>query len=227
MTKRRSARPRPSSSPAGPVGRTVGACHESFARVPRDYLRRQQFLPNRPFRLLSPRAAARWHALYALHARHRRFGRDEPWSRRRRNGSSLAWRRSPTARSGEFTHPTHPSADRLRLRRFLVISTAVPVRRHSTARKLTAERSARMANFAELYPYFVTASRRRWGWRASACGVRGPTRPTPTPTRGGWSASRSSSRTSCRDLGEDLSRDRVYLPADRTRAFECLPERSA
>ena len=133
-----------------------------------------------------------------------------------------AWRASlSSALAGAGTHPIHPAlADTVR--RF-----NVPPRFLFDAidGMETDLGSVRMPTFAELYPYcYRVASAvglacvRIWGTRPGATDAD-----TDPPAEAAGIAFQLTNIL--RDLGEDLARDRVYLPADELAQFDCPPEK--
>jgi phytoene synthase len=135
-----------------------------------------------------------------------------------------AWRLSlEAALAGEFTHPIHPALVDT-VRRF-----GVPPRFLFDA--IDGMESdlgpVRVASFEELYPYcYRVASAvglacvRVWGLRP---GVSFADADPPAEAVG----IAFQLTNILRDLGEDLARDRVYLPADELVRFDCPPERWA
>ncbi len=133
-----------------------------------------------------------------------------------------SWRAALSAAlAGRFSHPIHPA----------LIDT---VRRFGVPERFlfdaidgmeTDAGAVRMANFAELYPYCYRV--------ASAVGLAcvrvWNTRPGVTEVEADPPAEAAGIAFQLtnilRDLGEDLARDRVYLPADELAHFNCAPER--
>ncbi|MBN9118604.1 MAG: phytoene/squalene synthase family protein [Planctomycetes bacterium] len=173
------------------------------------------------FRLLAP---ARRRAMDALYAYMRVTDdlADEPGEPGQKRAKLAAWRASLSAAlAGAFTHPIHPAlADTVR--RF-----DVPERFLFDAidGMETDVGPVRMATFDELYPYcYRVASAvglacvRIWGARP---GVTADDTDPPAEAAG----IAFQLTNVLRDLGEDLARDRVYLPADELAHFDCPPER--
>jgi phytoene synthase len=133
-----------------------------------------------------------------------------------------AWRAGLTAAlGGAFSHPIHPA----------LIDT---VRRYDIPPRFLFDAidgmetdlgPVRMNSFSELYPYcYRVASAvglacvRIWGARPGVTFAD-----TDPPAEAAGIAFQLTNVL--RDLGEDLSRDRVYLPADELARFDCPPER--
>lgn len=173
------------------------------------------------FRLLPP---ARRRAMDALYAYMRVTDdlADEPGEPNEKLSKLAAWRTDLTAAlAGNFTHPVHPA----------LVDT---VRRYGVPPQFlfdaidgmdTDAGPVRMATFAELYPYcYRVASAvglacvRIWGTRPGVTAAD-----TDPPAEAAGIAFQLTNIL--RDLGEDLARDRVYLPADELARFGCPPER--
>lgn len=173
------------------------------------------------FRLLSP---ARRRAMDALYAYMRATDdlADEPGEVDEKRAKLAAWRAGLTAALGDaYSHPIHPA----------LVDT---VRRYGVPPRFLFDAidgmetdldRVRMASFADLYPYcYRVASAvglacvRIWGLRP---GVSFEGADPPAEAAG----IAFQLTNILRDLGEDLSRDRVYLPADELAAFDCPPER--
>lgn len=173
------------------------------------------------FRLLAP---ARRRAMDALYAYMRVTDdlADEPGEVEQKRAKLAAWRASLTAAlAGAFTHPIHPALVDT-VRRF-----DVPPRFLFDAidGMETDVGAVRVATFAELYPYcYRVASAvglacvRIWGARPGASYDD-----TDPPAEAAGIAFQLTNIL--RDLGEDLARDRVYLPADELARFDCPPEK--
>lgn len=133
-----------------------------------------------------------------------------------------AWRAGLTAAlGGAYSHPVHPA----------LVDT---VRRYAVPSRFlfdaidgmeTDLEPVRMASFAELYPYcYRVASAvglacvRVWGTRPGVTDAD-----TDPPAEAAGIAFQLTNIL--RDLGEDLARGRVYLPADELERFDCPPER--
>jgi phytoene synthase len=147
---------------------------------------------------------------------------DEPGEPAEKLRKLAAWRAGLSAAlAGDFSHPVHPAlADTVR--RF-----GVPAQFLFDAidGMETDVGPVRMANFAELYPYcYRVASAvglacvRVWGVRPGVTDVD-----TDPPAEAAGIAFQLTNVL--RDLGEDLARDRVYLPADELASFDCPPGR--
>ena len=173
------------------------------------------------FRLLAP---ARRRAMDALYAYMRVTDdiADEPAPPDETRRKLAAWRAGLSAAlAGDFTHPVHPAlADTVR-------RYAIPPRFLYDAidGMETDVGPVRMATFADLYPYcYRVASAvglacvRIWGARP---GVTAADADPPAEAAG----IAFQLTNILRDLGEDLARDRVYLPADELASFDCPPER--
>jgi phytoene synthase len=173
------------------------------------------------FRLLAP---ARRRAMDALYAYMRVTDdlADEAAEPREKRRKLVAWRAGLTAAlGGTFAHPIHPA----------LVDT---VRRYAIPPRFlydaidgmeTDTGPVRMASFTELYPYcYRVASAvglacvRVWGARPGA---------TDSDTDPSAEAAGIAFQLTniLRDLGEDRTRDRVYLPADELARFDCPPER--
>jgi phytoene synthase len=173
------------------------------------------------FRLLAP---ARRRAMDALYAYMRVTDdlADEPGEVSEKKRKLAAWRAGlAAALAGNFTHPVHPALVAT-VRRF-----GVPPRFLFDAidGMETDLGAVRMANFAELYPYCYRVASvvglacvRVWGTRPGATDVD-----TDPPAEAAGIAFQFTNIL--RDLGEDLARGRVYLPADELAYFDCPPER--
>jgi 15-cis-phytoene synthase len=172
------------------------------------------------FRLLPPAKRRAMDALYAF-MRVTDDLADEPSELLAKREQLIAWRSGLfAALNGVFTHPVHPAlADtvgRYRIPpRYLfdvidgVEADLAPVR---------------FATFADLYPYcYRVASAvglacvRVWGLRP---GVRDDDADRPAEAAG----IAFQLTNILRDLGEDLTHGRVYLPADELNRFGCPPE---
>ena len=186
------------------------------------------------FRLLSPARRRAMDALYAYMrvtddladepSGHEHRGRCAQGGRNRREAAEARGvARGPDGRGSRasFAHPIHPALVDT-VRRY-----AIPVRFLYDAidGMETDTGPVRMASFAELYPYcYRVASAvglacvRVWGARPGA---------TDADTDPGAEAAGIAFQLTniLRDLGEDLARDRVYLPADELARFDCPPER--
>ncbi len=173
------------------------------------------------FRLLAP---ARRRAMDALYAYMRVTDdlADEPAPLEETQQKLAAWRASLTAAlAGEFTHRIHPA----------LVET---VRRYDIPPRFLFDAidgmetdigPVRMATFSELYPYcYRVASAvglacvRIWGARPGTTDAD-----TDPPAEAAGIAFQLTNIL--RDLGEDLARARVYLPADELERFGCPPER--
>ncbi len=147
---------------------------------------------------------------------------DEPGEPAAVRRKLAAWRASlRAALDGTFTHPIHPAL-------------ADTVRRYNIPPQFLFDAidgmetdlgPVRIATFTELYPYcYRVASAvglacvRIWGTRPGV-----PFADTDLPAEAAGIAFQLTNIL--RDLGEDLARDRVYLPADELARFECPPER--
>jgi phytoene synthase len=147
---------------------------------------------------------------------------DEPGESGQTRAKLAAWRASLTAAlGGAFSHPIHPA----------LIDT---VRRYAVPPRFLFDAidgmetdlgPVRMRSFAELYPYcYRVASAvglacvRIWGARPGVTFAD-----TDPPAEAAGIAFQLTNIL--RDLGEDGSRDRVYLPADELAHFDCPPER--
>jgi len=132
-----------------------------------------------------------------------------------------AWRAGLLAAiAGTFTHPLHPAL-------------ADTVRRFDIPPRLLLDvidgvesdlEPVRFATFAELYPYcYRVASAvglacvRVWGFRPGATREA-----ADAPAEAAGIAFQLTNIL--RDLGEDLARGRVYLPADELARFDCPPK---
>jgi|SRR5579883_225622 len=172
------------------------------------------------FCLLSP---ARRHAMDALYAYMRVTDdiADESGEPAEKRCKLTAWRASLTAAlAGEFSHPIHPALVDT-VRRF-----RIPTRFLFDAidGMETDVGPVRMQSFAELYRYcYRVASAvglacvRVWGTRPGVTYTD-----TDPPAEAAGIAFQLTNIL--RDLGEDLSRDRVYLPADELQQFGAPPE---
>jgi phytoene synthase len=173
------------------------------------------------FRLLPP---ARRRAMDALYAYMRVTDdlADESGGVEEKRRKLTAWRAGLSAAlAGASTHPIHPA----------LVDT---VRRYAIPPRFlfdaidgmeTDTGPVRMASFAELYPYcYRVASAvglacvRIWGTRLGA-----PDAEADPPAEAAGIAFQLTNIL--RDLAEDLTRDRIYLPADELARFECPPER--
>jgi phytoene synthase len=185
------------------------------------------------FRLLSPARRSAMDALYAYMRVTDDLADDAPASPSpacekraeheadEKRAKLAAWRAGLTAAlAGEFTHPIHPALTDT-VRRY-----AVPPRFLFDAIDgvETDVGPVRMATFADLYPYcYRVASAvglacvRIWGTRPGA----GPGDTDPPAEAAGVAFQLTNV---LRDLGEDRTRDRVYLPADELAHFGCPPE---
>ena len=172
------------------------------------------------FRLLPPAKRRAMDALYAF-MRVTDDLADEPGDLAVKRRQLAAWRAGLLAAlDGHPSHPTHPALAHAAHQfaipsRFLldvidgVESDLEPVR---------------FATFVELYPYCYRvasavglACLRVWGLRAGAGWAEAD--------RAGEAAGVAFQLTNIlRDLGEDLARGRVYLPAEELAAFGCPPE---
>jgi phytoene synthase len=147
---------------------------------------------------------------------------DEPGEPDEKRRKLAAWRAGLTAAlAGAFTHPIHPA----------LVET---VRRYGVPARFlydaidgmeTDTGPVRMTGFAELYPYcYRVASAvglacvRVWGARPGVTEAD-----TDPPAEAAGIAFQLTNIL--RDLGEDLARGRVYLPADELALFDCPPER--
>jgi phytoene synthase len=172
------------------------------------------------FRLLAP---ARRRAMDALYAYMRVTDdlADEPGEPGAIRANLGAWRAGLTAAlAGHCSHPIHPALVAT------VTRYAVPPRFLFDAIDgvETDLGPVRMATFADLYPYcYRVASAvglacvRVWGTRP---GVTFAEADPPAEAAG----IAFQLTNILRDLGEDLARDRVYLPADELEAFGCPPD---
>lgn len=173
------------------------------------------------FRLLAPAKRRAMDALYA-YMRVTDDIADEPSDPCQKNAKLAAWRAELTAAfAGEFTHPIHPAiVDTVRQFR-------IPMRFLFDAidGMATDAGPVRMTNFAELYPYCYRVAAavglacvRIWGTQPGVTDAD-----TDPPAEAAGIAFQLTNIL--RDLGEDLARDRVYLPADELARFDCPPER--
>jgi phytoene synthase len=173
------------------------------------------------FRLLP---AAKRSAMEALYAYMRLSDdlADQPGELDQRRQKLAAWRTSlAAALAGDFTHPIHPALVET-LRRFAIPTQYL----FDTLDGLeTVLGPVRMANFPELYRYcYRVASAvglaciRIWGVRAGIV----PHQADPFAEAAGIALQLTNI---LRDLGEDLARDRIYLPTDELAQFACGPER--
>ncbi len=216
----------------GPVlsaRRSFAACHEIARRANSSF--------PAAFRLLPP---ARRRAMDALYAFMRvtddladepvepAAGRAEPSAPCAAGGAAdkrrklAAWRAGLTAAlAGACSHPVHPALVET-VRRF-----AVPPRfLYDAIDGMEADVGAvRVACFDELYGYcYRVASAvglscvRVWGTRPGVTAAD-----TDPPAEAAGVAFQLTNVL--RDLGEDLARDRVYLPADELARFDCPPGR--
>ncbi|MCS6864023.1 MAG: phytoene/squalene synthase family protein [Gemmataceae bacterium] len=173
------------------------------------------------FRLLPAAKRSAMEALYA-YMRISDDLADQPGELEQRRQKLAAWRASLTAAiAGHFTHPIHAALIDT-VHRF----TIPPQYLYDTLDGMETDLGpVRMANFPELYRYcYRVASAvglacvRIWGTR------RGVTAADVEPPA--EAAGIAFQLTNIlRDLGDDLSRDRVYLPADELDHFACGPER--
>ncbi len=173
------------------------------------------------FRLLSP---ARRRAMDALYAYMRVTDdlADEMGTAEEKRQKLAAWREGLTAAlAGVFTHPIHPA----------LVDT---VQRYAIPPQFLYDAIdgmetdlglVRMQSFDELYPYcYRVASAvglacvRVWGTRPGVTDAD-----TDPPAEAAGIAFQLTNIL--RDLGEDLARERVYLPADELARFECPPQR--
>lgn len=146
---------------------------------------------------------------------------DEPGDPAAIRAKLAAWRADLTAAlAGHFAHPIHPA----------LVAT---VRRYDVPARFLFDAidgmeadvgPVRVATFADLYPYcYRVASAvglacvRVWGLRPGASFAE-----TDPPAEAAGIAFQLTNIL--RDLGEDLARDRVYLPADELEAFGCPPD---
>ncbi len=172
------------------------------------------------FRLLSP---ARRRAMDALYAYMRVTDdlADEPGEPGAIRAKLGAWRAGLTAAlAGHFSHPIHPA----------LVAT---VRRYAIPSRFLFDAidgmetdlgPVRMASFADLYSYcYRVASAvglacvRVWGTRSGVTDAD-----TDPPAEAAGIAFQLTNIV--RDLGEDLARDRIYLPADELESFGCPPD---
>jgi len=143
----------------------------------------------------------------------------EPDQKRRK---LAAWRAGlRAALAGEFTHPIHPALVET------VQRYAIPTRFLFDAidGMETDTGPVRMQSFAQLYPYcYRVASAvglacvRIWGARPGVTDSD-----TDPPAEAAGIAFQLTNIL--RDLAEDYTRDRVYLPADELARFGCPPDR--
>lgn len=172
------------------------------------------------FRLLAPAQRRAMDALYA-YMRVTDDLADEPGDPAAIRAKLGAWRAGLTAAlAGRFSHPIHPALVAT------VTRYAVPPRFLFDAidGMETDLGPVRMATFADLYPYcYRVASAvglacvRVWGTRPGVA----PDDTDPVAEAAGIAFQLTNI---LRDLGEDLARDRVYLPADELEAFGCPPD---
>ncbi len=173
------------------------------------------------FRLLP---AAKRSAMEALYAYMRLSDdlADQPGELGQRPQKLAAWRASLTAAlAGDFTHPIHPALVET-VRRFAIPAQYL----FDTLDGLETDLGpVRIANFPELYRYcYRVASAvglaciRIWEVRAGIA----LSQADPPAEAAGIAFQLTNI---LRDLGEDLARDRIYLPADELAQFTCGPER--
>jgi phytoene synthase len=171
------------------------------------------------FRLLPPHKRRAMDALYAF-MRVTDDLADEPGEVEQKRRKLAAWRAGLSAAlAGDFTHPVHPALIDT-VRRFAI----PPQFLFDALDGMEADLGAvRFATFADLYPYcYRVASAvglacvRVWGTRP---GVRDADSDPPAEAAG----IAFQLTNILRDLGEDLARDRVYLPADELARFGCPP----
>ncbi|HSQ58039.1 MAG TPA: phytoene/squalene synthase family protein, partial [Gemmata sp.] len=172
------------------------------------------------FRLLSPHKRRAMDALYAFMRVTDDFA-DEPGELPQKQVSLASWRAGLAAAiEGRFSHPIHPAlADTIE--QFEIPTQYLFDVIDGVESDLVPRR---FATFSELYPYcYRVASAvgqacvRVWGLRPSAT----------------WDDANAPAEAAgiafqitniLRDLGEDLARGRVYLPADELVAFGSPPE---
>jgi phytoene synthase len=204
------------ASPAG--GDPHSSLHKSFAQCHAITSNAGSTFPI-AFRLLSPSRRRAMDSLYA-YMRVTDDLADEPSAAEDKKRKLAAWRTSLTAAlQGAFTHPIHPAlVDTVRRYRIL------PQFLFDAIDGMETDIGAvRMASFAELYPYcYRVASAvglacvRVWGAQP---GVTDADTDPPAEALG----IAFQLTNILRDLGEDLARDRVYLPADELTQFDCPP----
>jgi len=191
----------------------------SFAACRRVTLSANSSFPH-AFRLLPQRKRLAMDALYAF-MRVTDDLADEPAELSQKQRKLAAWRAGlHSALAGEFTHPIHPA----------LVDT---VRRYAIPPQFLFDAiegmetdlgPVRLATFAELsaYCYRVAST------VGLACVRVWETRPGVTHAETDPLAEAAGIAFQftniLRDLGEDLARDRVYLPADELARFDCPPE---
>jgi phytoene synthase len=171
------------------------------------------------FRLLPPHKRRAMNALYAF-MRVTDDLADEPAELPRKRDRLAAWRGGlRAALGGTFTHPVHPAladtVSRFDIPAQYLFDVIDGVE--------TDLEPVRFATFADLYPYcYRVASAvglacvRVWGLRPGATFAE-----SDAPAEAAGIAFQLTNVL--RDLGEDLARGRVYLPADELAHYGCPP----